>query len=70
LTSLSGRYDGFGDGDLVGNFGGPGLFISDTAGGGNNMGLYTNAVPEPTTVLICRLMPHVRWIIVGSPCVG
>ena len=55
--TLTGQYDGLGEGDLVGNFGGQDLFI--TYGGTDNGGgvaLFTNAVPEPTTVLIWSML--------------
>jgi hypothetical protein len=44
--SLLGQFNGLGEGDLVGNFGGFDLFISYTAGNGNDISLAT-AVPEP-----------------------
>ena len=53
---LSGQYDGLGEGDLVGNFGGQDLFITYGGGNGNDVGLFTNAVPEPTPVLIWSML--------------
>jgi len=50
---LSGQYDGLGEGDLVGNFGGQDLFITYGGGDGNDVALYT--VPEPTTLLLALL---------------
>jgi hypothetical protein len=44
--SLLGQFNGLGEGDLVGNFGGRDLFITYAAGTGNDIGLFT-AVPEP-----------------------
>ncbi len=53
---LSGQYDGLGEGDLVGNFGGQDLFITYGGGDGNDVALFTGAVPEPTTVLIWSML--------------
>ena len=62
--TLIGEYDGLSKGDLVGNFGGEDLYITYTAGSGNDVALYT--VPEPTTLLLALLdlvaAPlRVRW---------
>ena len=57
--TLTGQYDGLGDGDLVGNFGGQDLFITYGGGDGNDVSLFTNAVPEPTTVLIWSMLAGV-----------
>ena len=55
--TLSGQYDGLGEGALVGNFGGQHLFITyGGMGDGGGVALYTNAVPEPTTVLIWSML--------------
>jgi hypothetical protein len=51
--TLTGQYDGLGEGALVGNFGGEDLFITYTAGSGNDVALYT--IPEPTTLLLALL---------------
>ncbi len=51
--TLTGQYDGLGEGALVGNFGGEDLFITYTAGDGNDVALYT--IPEPTTLLLALL---------------
>lgn len=50
---LFGQFAGLEEGDLVGTFGGRQLFISYTAGDGNDIGLFT-AIPEPgsTSLLI------------------
>ena len=53
--SLTGRYDGLGEGDLVGNFGDQDLFITYTADDGNDVSLYNNPIPEPTTLLLALL---------------
>lgn len=54
--TLTGEFDDLGEGDLVGNFGGQDLFITYGAGDGNDVGLFTNAVPEPTTALVWSLL--------------
>ena len=46
--TLLGQFNGLGEGDLVGMFGGRELFISYTAGNGNDIAFFT-AVPEPGT---------------------
>jgi len=51
--TLTGQYDGLGEGDLVRNFGGQGLFITYGGGDGNDVALYT--VPEPATLLLALL---------------
>ena len=53
---LSGQYDGLSEGDLVGNFGGQDLFITYRGGDGNDVALFTNAVPEPTTTVLIWTM--------------
>ena len=54
--TLTGQYDGLGEGGLVGNFGGEELFITYAGGDGNDVALFTNAVPEPTTMLIWSML--------------
>ncbi len=55
--TLSGQYDELGEGDLVGNFGGQDLFITyGGMGDGGGVALFTNVVPEPTTVLIWLIL--------------
>ena len=55
--TLSGQYEGLGQGALVGNFGGQDLFIGYSYSGEfTGVMLYTNAVPEPTTVLIWSML--------------
>ena len=43
-------------GALAGNDAGQDLFITYRVGGGNDVVLFTNAVPEPTTVLIWSML--------------
>ena len=47
----TGQFDGLGQDSLVGSFNGVDLFISYTAGDGNDIALYT-AIPEPGTLLL------------------
>ena len=54
--TLSGQYDDLIEGALVGNFTGQDLFITYGGGDGNDVVLFTNAVPEPTTVLIWSML--------------
>lgn len=55
--TLSGQYEGLAQGDLVGHFGGQDLFIDYSYSGEfTGVALYTNAVPEPTTVLIWSML--------------
>ena len=55
--TLSGQYEGLDEGALVGNFGGQDLFITyGGMGDGGGVALFTNAVPEPTTVLIWSML--------------
>jgi hypothetical protein len=57
---VTGQFSGLGEGALVGNFGGIDMFISYSAGSGNDIGLFT-AIPEPG----CGL----ALIMVGLGCV-
>ena len=50
--NLTGRFNGLNEGSLVGNFGGQNLFITYAAGNGNDIGLFTTAIPEPGSGLI------------------
>ena len=52
--SVTGLFAGFGEGDLVGNFGGRDLFISYSAGNGNDVALFT-AVPEPAAMTVVTM---------------
>lgn len=53
-----GQFMGLSEGDLVGNFGGTDLFITYQAGSGNNVALYTSAVPEPGAIAF--------WLCLGT----
>ena len=48
----SGYFDGLGQDSLVGSFGGIDLFIDYTAGDGNDIRLYTIAIPEPSSSIV------------------
>ena len=50
-NSLQGRFFGLNEGELVGNYGGRDLFITYSAGTGNDIALFT-AVPEPGNAAI------------------
>ncbi len=50
--NLTGHFNGLNEGSLVGNFGGQNLFITYAAGNGNDIGLFTTAIPEPGSGLI------------------
>ncbi|MEO0963794.1 MAG: PEP-CTERM sorting domain-containing protein [Planctomycetota bacterium] len=50
----TGQFDGLGEGELVGNFGGTDLFITYAAGDGNDVALFS-PIPEPTTLALLGL---------------
>lgn len=52
--SRTGTFAGFGEGALVGNFGGQDLFISYALGNGNDIGLFS-PIPEPSTAMLLTL---------------
>ena len=52
--TLIGEYDGLSEGALVGQFGGEDLFITYAAGDGNDVGLFTKAVPGPNVSPRCE----------------
>ncbi|MCO6046706.1 hypothetical protein NG895_22650 [Aeoliella sp. ICT_H6.2] len=53
--SLTGQFDGLAEGALVGNFG-RSLFITYVGGDGNDVALFTtNAIPEPSTLLLAAV---------------
>ena len=51
----SGQFTGLNEGSLVGNFGGTNLYISYFGGNGNDVSLFTSAVPEPSSLAIIAL---------------
>jgi hypothetical protein len=51
---LSGQFNGFDEGALLGNFGGHDLFITYQAGDGNDIAFFT-AVPEPSAAMLFGL---------------
>ena len=52
--TLTGQYEGLGEGALVGSFGGHDLFITYAGGDGNDVTLFT--VPEPTITLTWSML--------------
>lgn len=56
--TLTGEYDGLGEGALVGGFGGEDLFITYAGGDGNDVALFT--VPEPTMALTQSMLIGLR----------
>ncbi len=63
--ATTGQFLGLGEGALVGSFGGTDLFITYQGGSGNNVSLYTSAVPEPGHAALvlgigCLLFPRRR----------
>ena len=50
--TLTGQYDGLPDGALVGTYSGTDLFITYFGGDGNDITLFSRAVPEPSTLLM------------------
>lgn len=55
MGTRNGFFQGLGEGDLVGNFGGHDLFISYSAGNGNDISLFTS-VPEPGSAAVIGLL--------------
>ena len=53
---LTGQYEGLGEGDRVDHFEGRDLFMTYRSGNGNEVALFTNVVPEPTTLLIWSML--------------
>lgn len=53
--TTTGQFIGLGEGDLVGTYGGEDLFISYLGGDGNDVLLFSAAVPEPTTAVMGAL---------------
>jgi hypothetical protein len=52
---LSGQYDGLDEGSLVGNYSGTDLYITYAGGDGNDVTLFSPAVPEPAAILLALL---------------
>ena len=53
--TLTGEYDGLDEGALVGNYSGTDLYITYFGGDGNDVTLFSPAVPEPSTILLALL---------------
>ena len=53
--ALTGEYDGLDEGHKVGSFSGTNLYITYAGGDGNDVTLFSRAVPEPTTLLLALL---------------
>jgi hypothetical protein len=62
--TLTGEYDGLDEGHKVGSFSGTNLYITYAGGDGNDVTLFSRAVPEPTTLLLAlfglALLPRRR----------
>ena len=62
--TLTGEYDGLPDGARVETFSGMGLFINYAGGDGNDVTLFSRAVPEPAAILLAlfglALLPRRR----------
>jgi len=64
--TLTGEYDGLGEGDLVGSFGGENLFITYAGGDGNDVALFT--VPEPTMTLTWSMLIELAIMMQRRRC--
>ncbi len=53
--TLTGQFAGLGEGEMVSTFGSQELFISYSRGDGNDIGLFTTAVPEPGSMSVLGL---------------
>ena len=53
--TLTGEYDGLGEGHKVGSFSGTNLFITYAGGDGSSVTLFSRAVPEPAAILLALL---------------
>ena len=53
--TLTGQYDGLDEGRKVGSFSGTNLFITYAGGDGNDVTLFSRAVPEPAALLLALL---------------
>ena len=62
--TLTGQYDGLDEGRKVGSFSGTNLFITYAGGNGNDVTLFSRAVPEPAAILLAvfglALLPRRR----------
>ena len=54
--TLSGQFDGLGEGGLVGTYGGEELFVTYGGGDGNDVVLYVNSIPEPNSTAFLILL--------------
>jgi hypothetical protein len=54
-TMITGQFYSLSEGSLIGNFAGTNLFITYQGGSGNDVVLYTTAVPEPSTLAMLGL---------------
>ena len=53
--TLTGEYDGLDEGHKVGSFSSTNLYITYAGGNGNDVTLYSRAVPEPAAILLALL---------------
>ncbi len=53
--TLTGQYDGLDEGRKVGSFSGTNLYITYAGGNGNDVTLFSRAVPEPAAILLALL---------------
>jgi hypothetical protein len=53
--TLTGQYGGLDEGLKVGSFSGPNLYITYAGGNGNDVTLFSRAVPEPAALLLALL---------------
>ena len=51
-SDLTGQYDGLDEGKRVGTFSGTNLYITYFGGAGNDVTLFSRAVPEPAAILL------------------
>jgi len=58
-TSMSGQFNGLGEGALIGRFSNQDLFITYKVNGGNGIALFTNAVPEPGHTILLTFFAFV-----------
>ena len=58
---LNGQFDGLGEGDVVGNFGGVDLLITYAGGDGNDIVLFNNSTSIPEPAAVGLLMLGMGW---------